>query len=39
MGTGGLGIYNSNMIIERIKPIVVTTYDGGDVHVLDARST
>ena len=29
--TEGLGL-NIDMIIERIKTIVVTTYDGGDLH-------
>ena len=38
MGTGGLGLY-SDMIIERIKSIVVTTYDGEDLHILDVRAT
>ena len=27
------------MIIERIKSIVVTTYDGEDLHILDVHST
>ena len=27
------------MIIERIKSIVVTTYDGGDLQILDVRAT
>ena len=27
------------MIIERIEPIVVTTYDGGDLHIPDVRAT
>ena len=27
------------MIIERIKPTVVTAYDGEDLHILDVRAT
>ena len=27
------------MIIERVKSIVATTYDGGDLHILDVRAT
>ena len=27
------------MIIERVKSIAVTTYDGGDLHILDVRAT
>ena len=27
------------MVIERIKLTVVTTYDGGDLHILDEKAT
>ena len=29
----------SDVIIEMIKSIVVTAYDGGDLHTLDVRFT
>ena len=28
-----------DVIIESMKSIVVTTYDGGDLHILDVRAT
>ena len=37
-GDWGVRTIASDVIIERIKSIVVTTYDGGDLHILDVRA-
>ena len=36
MGTGELG--RSDMIIKWVKNILVTTYDGGDLHILNVMA-